>query len=54
VLTAADDRQSLERALQCGATSLMIKPLNWAAFSSHIEHILHLSLAGREQRAQIA
>jgi CheY-like chemotaxis protein len=53
VLTAADDRASLERALQCGATSLMIKPLNWAAFSSHIEHILFLSLAGREFRAQV-
>jgi CheY-like chemotaxis protein len=52
VLTAADDRASLERALQCGATSLMIKPLNWAAFSSHIEHILHLSLAGRAMQAQ--
>ena len=51
VLTAADDRASLERALQCGATSLMIKPLNWAAFSSHIEHILHLSLAGRQLQA---
>lgn len=54
VLTAADDRASLERALQCGATSLMIKPLNWAAFSSHIEHILHLSLAGRQLQAQSA
>lgn len=52
VLTAADDRASLERALQCGATSLMIKPLNWAAFSSHIEHILHLSLAGRIVQAE--
>jgi CheY-like chemotaxis protein len=52
VLTAADDRASLERALQCGATSLMIKPLNWAAFSSHIEHILFLSMAGRQIRAQ--
>jgi CheY-like chemotaxis protein len=51
VLTAADDRASLERALQCGATSLMIKPLNWAAFSSHIEHILFLSMAGRQLRA---
>ena len=52
VLTAADDRASLERALQCGATSLMIKPLNWAAFSSHIEHILFLSMAGRAVRAE--
>ena len=54
VLTAAEDRASLERALQCGATSLMIKPLNWAAFSSHIEHILHLSMAGRALNAQSA
>lgn len=54
VLTAAEDRASLERALQCGATSLMIKPLNWAAFSSHIEHILHLSMVGRRISAQPA
>lgn len=54
VLTAAEDRASLERALQCGATSLMIKPLNWAAFSSHIEHILFLSMAGRALTAQSA
>ena len=54
VLTAAEDRASLERALQCGATSLMIKPLNWAAFSSHIEHILFLSMAGRALSAQSA
>ena len=54
VLTAAEDRQSLEQALQCGATSLMIKPLNWAAFSAHIEHILYLSLAGRALRAASA
>ena len=54
VLTAAEDRSSLERALQCGATSLMIKPLNWAAFSSHIEHILWLSRAGRALSLQSA
>ena len=54
VLTAAEDRASLERALQCGATSLMIKPLNWAAFSAHIEHILFLSMAGRALTAQSA
>jgi CheY-like chemotaxis protein len=54
VLTAAEDRASLERALECGATSLMIKPLNWAAFSSHIEHILYLSMAGRMLTAQSA
>ena len=54
VLTAAEDRLSLERALQSGATSLMIKPLNWAAFSAHIEHILYLSMAGRALAEQSA
>lgn len=54
VLTAAEDRLSLERALQSGATSLMIKPLNWAAFSAHIEHILYLSMAARALEAQTA
>ena len=54
VLTAAEDRTTLERALHCGATSLMIKPLNWAAFSAHIEHILYLSMAGRALAAHLA
>jgi CheY-like chemotaxis protein len=48
VLTGRDDRASLERALTCGATSLLIKPLNWLAFSAHIEHLMHLSIAARQ------
>jgi CheY-like chemotaxis protein len=50
VLTGRDDRASLERALTCGATSFLIKPLNWLAFSAHIEHLMHLSKAARQQQ----
>jgi CheY-like chemotaxis protein len=48
VLTGRDDRASLEKALTCGATSFLIKPLNWLAFSAHIEHLMHLSKAARQ------
>lgn len=43
VLTGSEDRASLEKALMSGATSFLIKPLNWAAFGPHIEHLLALS-----------
>lgn len=43
VLTSNDDRISLERALTAGATSFLIKPLNWLAFGAHLEHLLALS-----------
>jgi CheY-like chemotaxis protein len=40
VLTGRDDRASLERALAAGATSFLVKPLNWIAFGEHIKHLL--------------
>jgi CheY-like chemotaxis protein len=43
VLTARSDREAIEQALISGATSFLIKPLNWAAFGAHIEHLLLLS-----------
>lgn len=53
VLTGREDRASLERALTCGATSFLIKPLNWLAFSAHIEHLMHLSKAARQHATAI-
>jgi CheY-like chemotaxis protein len=47
VLTGNEDRAALEKALISGATSYLIKPLNWAAFGPHIEHLLELS-SGRK------
>lgn len=43
VLTGRSDRDAIEQALIAGATSFLIKPLNWAAFGAHIEHLLLLS-----------
>ncbi len=43
VLTGCEDRHSLEHALMAGATSFLIKPLNWSAFGGHIRHLLELS-----------
>jgi CheY-like chemotaxis protein len=42
VLTSRSDREAIEQALVAGATSFLIKPLNWAAFGAHIEHLLQL------------
>jgi CheY-like chemotaxis protein len=43
VLTGNESRSALERALSAGATSFLLKPLNWTAFGAHIRHMLHLS-----------
>ena len=43
VLTGCDDRTSFEKALAAGATSVLVKPLNWSAFGPHIEHLIELS-----------
>lgn len=43
VLTANEGRGGLENALAAGATSFLLKPLNWNAFGSHIRHVLELA-----------
>lgn len=43
VVTGKEDRGALERALTAGATSFILKPLNWGAFGGHIGHLLHLA-----------
>jgi CheY-like chemotaxis protein len=52
VLTAKEDRGSLERALIAGATSFLLKPLNWAAFGGHIRHLLAISRSARTVTAR--
>ena len=42
-----EDLATAERALVAGATSFILKPLNWNAFGEHIRHMLHLSCAAR-------
>jgi len=43
VLTANGSRVALEGALTAGATSFLLKPLNWSAFGAHIAHVLQLA-----------
>lgn len=43
VLTANETRSGLETALIAGATSFLLKPLNWGAFGEHIRHVLELA-----------
>jgi diguanylate cyclase (GGDEF)-like protein len=43
VLTANETRSALEGALMAGATSFLLKPLNWSMFGEHISHVLDLA-----------
>jgi diguanylate cyclase (GGDEF)-like protein len=43
VLTGNETRGGLENALMAGATSFLLKPLNWDAFGEHIRHVLDLA-----------
>lgn len=51
VLTGNESIQALQRALSAGATSYLLKPLNWSAFGDHIQHILGLGQMGRQVSA---
>lgn len=42
MVTSRDDHQTLQRALEAGATSYLTKPINWSLFAPHIEHLLRL------------
>jgi len=43
VLTANETRGGLEGALMGGATSFLLKPLNWSVFGEHIRHVMELA-----------
>lgn len=43
VLTGNEKRNALDRALSAGATSFLLKPLNWQSFGEHIRHVLELA-----------
>jgi diguanylate cyclase (GGDEF)-like protein len=43
VLTGNESRSALQGALTAGATSFLLKPLNWNTFGEHINHVLHLA-----------
>ena len=43
VLTGNESRSALQDALTAGATSFLLKPLNWNTFGEHISHVLNLA-----------
>src|SRR5262245_59360542 len=43
VLTSNESRTAIESALSAGATSSLLKPLDWSAFGEHIRHVLQLA-----------
>jgi len=43
VLTGNEQRRALDGALSAGATSFLMKPLNWQSFGEHIRHVLELA-----------
>ena len=43
VLTGNESRGAIEGALSAGATSFLLKPLDWSAFGEHIRHVLQLA-----------
>jgi CheY-like chemotaxis protein len=42
VLTGNESPEALEKSLKKGATSFLLKPLDWTAFGAHISHLLRL------------
>ena len=52
VLSGRDDPTSIRNALQAGATSYLLKPLNWTAFGEHIRSCI--GLREHQRRASLA
>jgi CheY-like chemotaxis protein len=50
VLSGKEDPQSMQDALRAGATSYLLKPLNWTAFSGHIAAVLGVQPPERIKR----
>jgi len=50
VLTGHDDADVIERAYQAGATSFLVKPVNWALFVQHVRFVLKAAHSEAELR----
>ncbi len=50
VVTTHDEYEPIERAFALGATSFMIKPLNWTQFGHHVRYMLRASRHEHELR----
>ena len=49
VITGSDDFKSIELAYQAGATSFLVKPINWTLFSHHVKYVMKAGVATVDQ-----
>ena len=47
VVTSNESHTAIDSALMAGATSFLLKPLNWNTFGAHITHVLALGARSR-------
>lgn len=50
VISGRNDMNSVQRALEAGATSYLLKPLDWKAFSEHIRNMIGLRPSSEPMR----
>lgn len=53
VVSSNDDRGSIEKALQAGASAFITKPVTWTVFAAHVEHLMRLSSAAERAERQL-
>lgn len=54
VVSSSDDKGSIEKALEVGASSFVTKPVLWPTFSAHVEHLMRLSTSAKQAEADFA
>jgi CheY-like chemotaxis protein len=54
VITSNNDKASIDRALEVGATSFLTKPLNWTLFDTHLDYLIRLSGEARIAHTALA
>ena len=53
VLTSRKDSQAVSEAFEAGATSFLVKPLQWSTFSSHVEYLMRLNQEASDARSMM-
>ncbi len=51
VVTGREDREAVRDAFHAGASSFLVKPIDWPTFEHHLGFLLRLSTVGRKERA---
>ena len=54
VVTSNEDRASIDKALEVGASAFMTKPLNWFVFNSHVSHLLRMATQAEAAELKMA